>query len=305
MLEDRDYYREGSYRSGGIQFGSPRMVVSWLVLLNVGVFILNLLLSTQRHHHWLMTFLSLQPENLAQPWMWWRLLTYGFAHDPSGISHILWNMVGLWFFGRPVEERLGRGEFLRFYLACVLLGGIIWAVRQLVAPAAPLAVEGPSGPVIPLTLLLGASGGVTGVLILFAILFPRQTVYLHLLIPVPAWILAIIIVALNVLGAMSGQSGTAFDVHLVGAALAGVYGFTNLNFRWLDFGGLQMPQMPRRQPRLRVHRPLEPEDEGDPELDAEADRILDKLHREGADSLSPKERKVLEAYSRRMRQKRR
>ncbi len=49
--------------------------------------------------------------------MWWQFLTYGFVHDISGITHLLFNMVGLYVFGRDVELRMGRMEFLRFYLA--------------------------------------------------------------------------------------------------------------------------------------------------------------------------------------------
>jgi hypothetical protein len=100
---------------------------------------------------------------------------------------------------------------------------------------------------------------------------------------------------------LGGRAGTtAWQAHLGGAAFAFLY----LQFRW-SLSRLLPSQVkwkwPRRGPKLRVHRP----DTDDDALDQEADRVLAKLHREGEQSLTGRERRILEKYSRRIREKRR
>ena len=152
--------------------------------------------------------------------MWWQFLTYGFVHDPDHISHILFNMLGLWFLGRSVEELYGRAEFLRLYLVLVVVGGVVWAVVN------DLVLHNPDAHVI------GASGAVTGVVILFAMNFPRRTILLMFVLPMPAWVLGILWVAGDILGATghSSEHDVAFSVHLAGAAFAALYFQQRWNF---------------------------------------------------------------------------
>jgi hypothetical protein len=124
----------------------------------------------------------------------------------------------------------------------------------------------------------------------------------------PAWILGVVIVGSNLLGSARGSltsGGVAYDVHLIGAILALAY----WRFRW-NFGKLpgmdavrKVVSTPQRwlkaRPAVRVHDPEQYYED----LDAEADRLLDKVAREGLGSLSDKERRTLEDYSRRTRQK--
>lgn len=226
------------------------------------------------------------------PWRWWELLSYGFAHDPKLIFHLLGNMFVLWMFGRSVEPIYGRWEFLRFYLTAIVLGGIFWTAR--------MALSGQEGP------MLGASGGVAAVLMLFIFHYPKQMVLLFFVIPMPAWVLGLLIIGSDIVRAFDPGSHIAGDVHLVGAAFA----FCYFKFRWnigrmLPGGGstswLKKLSQSRRRSTFRIHDP--DADSRHQKIDDNADRILDKLHREGEDSLTSKERKILEDYSRRMRQK--
>lgn len=292
-LYDRDYSRDDE-DWGYSEYGSrPRSVQSMtvaLIVVNVVVYLADQIFSPD---HRLMYSLALAPESVGRPWMWWQFLTAAFAHSPNGLGHLFWNMFALFIFGRDVEGRLGRHEFLRFYLLSALTGNVIFAILRYAF--ADLTVLGP---------LLGASGAVTAVTILYICYFPRNTLLLFFVLPVPAWIVGVLVIVGDMLGAMStpppGVPRVAHDVHLAGAAFAFLY--WKLNWRlgtimpteWL--GNLKKWLT---RPRLKIHDP-EPTYEN---LDAEADRVLEKVHREGEASLTPPERRVLEDYSRRMRQK--
>ncbi|MDA8743136.1 rhomboid family intramembrane serine protease [Rubripirellula amarantea] len=242
---------------------------------------------------------AVNKDTLLRPWMWWQLVTYGFLHDFQGVMHILFNMIGLFFFGRIVEQRIGRMEFLRFYLLAIVAGGIVGAVTNYIA----FQTSGVMASTI------GASGAVVATVILFACYYPNQEIYLMMVLPIKAWIAAVGFVAIDLLGAIgfvSGMGGAnvAFTVHLAGAAIALAYYFQKWNLRWLAIESIaDLPATLRKRARrakLKIHDP-------DKKLaqDAEdADRILAKIHEFGESSLTSSERKTLERYSRRQREKR-
>lgn len=230
---------------------------------------------------------------VIQPWNWFQFLTYGFLHDHKNIWHLLFNMIGLFFFGRIIEQRLGRGEFLRFYLVAIVVGGIIGSLQYFVTGT--------------LASVIGASGAVAATLILFALYHPDAKILLWFVIPVKAWIVAVAFVLFDLAGALGmrgGDSNTAFTVHLSGAAFALLYYKLGWNLRWLDFTALanvksNLQQRSRRM-KLKIHDP----DRNAAQEAAEADRILAKIHESGEASLTSAERKILEKYSRRQRAKR-
>jgi membrane associated rhomboid family serine protease len=292
-LYDRDYTREDDdWRSGQPGRGAPlvQSMTIALIVINAAVFLVDQLFGDE---HKLMLALSVKPDTIVQPWLWWQFLTAAFAHDWHGINHIFGNMLGLFFFGKAVEAKIGRGEFLRFYLLVAVLANVVavsW--RYLLVP------ENQWGP------LLGASGAVTAVIIAFICYFPRATVLLFFVLPMPAWALGIFLIGGDVLGSLRtpvpGEPRTAHDVHLVGAAFAAAYWY----FHWhlstiMPTAWLGNVKGWLRKPKLKIHDP-EPTYEN---LDAEADRVLAKINEHGEASLTPAERRVLEDYSRRMRQK--
>jgi hypothetical protein len=206
--------------------------------------------------------------------------------------HIIANMFGLWMFGRDVEQVYGPREFLRIYLVTIILGGLIWATRACLTVDQELWTQ---------YQMLGASGAVTAVILLFCVHFPKRTVLLMFILPIPAWVLGVMIIVLNIAGMGNSEANVAFDVHLVGAVFALAYWKLGWNLgRWT-------PRIPkpnrwfRSRPQLKVHDP----EEAYEEKDRQANQILDKVNREGIDSLTPKEKRILEDYSRRMRQKHR
>lgn len=301
-LYDRDYgrYDEQMPPIGGKVADKP----AWLIILVItsAAFLIDMLLFSREHQ--LHKALRADAETLFKPWLWWQWVTYAFAHDYRGFQHIIFNMIGLFFFGSAVEQRIGRGEFVRFYLVAAVLGGVLHSlilflfegftptvVGELIAEAGPNAI--PS--------VVGASGSVMGLVILFCFMYPQATIYLMMVFPIKAWVAGILFAVLNLYGAFVQNTGTAFDVHLAGMGFAAVYYLKGWNLRFLAPDRLtsSLGNFPQRGPRLRLH---------DPEKklareDAEADRILQKIHEQGEASLTSSERKTLERYSRRMRNK--
>lgn len=298
-FQDRDYYREeADWHESPVGVAGENWVVR-LIVANVAIYFVDLFFASE---HGLLRGMAVKPDTWAHPLYWWQFLTYGFSHSPDKIGHLLANMFGLWMFGRQVEGVLGSREFLRFYGVALAVGSLVWVARMALSGSA----YAPGPP------LLGASGAISAVLILFVCCFPHQKILFLMVIPLPAWVLGVVLVLSDLSGATSGGAdgpAVAYDVHLAGAAFAFLY----YRFRWnlgrlaAWRGGERWPL--RRSPRLRVHEPSD--DSGyDLEsqyraLDEEADRILAKLHSLGDASLTEQERRILEDYSRRMRQKHR
>lgn len=137
----------------------------------------------------------------------WQLITYSFLH--GGVPHIAFNMLALWMFGGPVENALGPRRYTFYYFACVLGAGV--------AQLATIHFFQAQG-FYP---TLGASGGVFGLLLAFAVLYPQAKVFLFLIpVPVPARIAVVGYMILELyLGVTGTQAGVAHFAHLGGAVV--------------------------------------------------------------------------------------
>lgn len=146
-----------------------------------------------------------RPDIVFRPW---TVVTYMFLH--AGTMHLLFNMIGLFFFGPRLEERLGGKDFLWLYF----LSGIGGAVLSFVfAPTAPI---------------VGASAAVYGIILAFALYWPRERIYIWGILPVEAWLLAAIMIGGSLYSGISGsRSGVAHFAHLGGL----VFGFAYLKWR--------------------------------------------------------------------------
>jgi membrane associated rhomboid family serine protease len=306
-FQDREYYREAP------QSIYVTSIVIKLMIINGVVFLAEILFGNDLNGNWIVAALGTHADTIVHPLYWWQFLTAGFVHDAGAperqahLTHILFNMLGLYVFGRPLEDRFGRKEFLRFYLLTIVVGFIVWSASNyfFVVQRLPAEVAGEAGRRM---LCYGASGGVTAATLLFCLLYPRATLLAAFLFPVPAWVVGAVIIVSNVFGSSTSSpltGGVAYDVHLVGAALALGYWYFGWNFGRLP-GSDELRRIFRSGKRLFKAKP--PLKVHDPEhyyedLDAQADRLLQKIKDHGEDSLTPKERQILEAYSRRMRQK--
>jgi membrane associated rhomboid family serine protease len=180
-----------------------------LIAANVAVYLLQL--STRGHLEFPLALWPLQPfegQALFRPW---QIVTYSFLHDPTSFYHLFFNMLGLWMFGAEIERYVGPARILACYFASVVTA----ALAQL---SIPFVTGAPAGPTI------GASGGVFGLLLAYAVMFPhRKVVPLIPPIPMPAWLFATIYACLElILGVTGTMSGVAHFAHLggmVGSAL--------------------------------------------------------------------------------------
>ena len=177
-----------------------------IIIANVVVFLLQFVAG-----NFIVSLFALWPvgDTLFQPW---QLLTYSFLHE--GFAHIFFNMFALYMFGTPLEAFWGSRRFAFYYVACVLTA----AATELVVQNAT-EVGGP---------VLGASGGVFGLLLAFAWYFPKQRLMLLFPpIPMPAWLFVTLYGGLElVLGVTGAQPGVAHFAHLgrmLGGALAILY----------------------------------------------------------------------------------
>jgi membrane associated rhomboid family serine protease len=274
-----------------------------IMVATIAVWVLSLLAARDFE---VARFLALQADLPRNPLKIWELVTYGFVHDDRAPWHLLNNMLMLWFFGQEVEYLLGRAEFYRFYFMALVLAGLGWLVGTYVLP----------GRMMPLSevRLVGASGAVMAVFAVFVFNYPHQTINLMGVLPVPAWALGLLYLVVDLQGTLEAGSSVAHSAHVAGAVFGLCYAWRGWSLGGFgDFGDLQA-RLGRMRSRLRVVRPPEDDDrpadkrgddEDDRSLDAEVDRILEKISRSGNASLSAAERETLTRASRRLKQRQR
>ena len=220
-------------------------------------------------------------DTLRHPWMWWQFLTCGFVHDPCDIQHILFNMLTLFFLGRDVEEWYGTREFIRLYLVMLVFSSVVWAVANRLFD--PHQIE-------HLVRGLGGDCRRRGALRLE---LSQADPPVHVRASAAGLALGALAIAYDICGAMGrGDQHVAYTAHLGGAAFALAY----FNLRW-NFG--QLLAVGRRlaeRPFAAFAQGLQARGSSPTRTvaDEDVDRILEKIHREGENSLTRKERRILE-----------
>ena len=318
--ENRDYHRDGWDTGSGSNWKptstAGRSMITTLIMINVAIFVLDMFSGVYQKGQQpvakpgvvyvdengnevkpdpkkkkdeinnLMRFLALETDVYKKPWKIWQLLTHGFAHSSvnseSSFFHIGSNMLVLFFLGRPLEMRLGAMEFLKFYLIAILVSGIGYVA---------LSIGGRPG------IAVGASGAVSAVVALFIFLYPKQTLLLFGIIPMPAWVLGVFIVLTDVFRAFDGTSNIAWQSHLTGFAFGVAYFYRSWNFGWLQLE--KIPDLFKSRPKLKVHRETSLD-----KIKKQADEILEKINEQGEASLTAGERKILQKYSKQVRNQR-
>ena len=243
-------------------------LVRILLFANIGVFFL------QNTTDWITAAMIFVPRAiLFRPW---TIITYMFLH--AGMMHLVFNMLGLFFFGPRVEERLGSRSFLNLYL----ISGITGALLSLItAPSAAV---------------LGASGAVFGVMLAFAYFWPDMPIHIWGIIPIPARMLVIITTVLSLWSGLGGvRSNVAHFAHLGGYLGAWLY------LKWLDRKRLDFRKKATSAPPVRELKFTKR-----PEVDlknvhevnrAEVNRILDKISAHGMSALTSQERLFLSNFA--------
>ncbi|HEY5997835.1 MAG TPA: rhomboid family intramembrane serine protease [bacterium] len=239
-----------------------------LIVVNVGVYLLT------AANHRLLGALAFVPRlALLEPW---TIITYQFAH--AGLGHLLFNMLGLYFFGSRLEEHLGARHFLGLYFVSGVAGGLMSFLNFN-------------------TPIVGASAAIFGVFYGFARYWPRERVYIWGVLPVEARVLVVVMTVLALFGGLGfGGAGIANFAHLGGFVGGWLY------LRWVGWSS----------PAARFQRRVAAPAVGAGELArwrsvnreamhpvnrAEFERVMAKLEGQGPGSLTDEERAFLRRFT--------
>ncbi len=273
-IYDRGWYREQQR----ISAPRSRSMVVTLIIINVVAFLLAAVL---RESGWDPVYggLGLVPDDVVRRVMIWQVVTSMFLH--GGLYHLLINMLILFLFGSGVEQRIGRGPFLRLYFGAGIAAAVAYIVFGL--------FDAPFRPAV------GASGAVMGLLVYFTMLNPRARVMFMLIIPMQMMWLTIMILSIDLYWfafAPPGGTGVAHTAHLGGA----LFGF--LYYRYAHQVDFFFLKLETRGPARASTRSVKERER----LRKDVDRLLDKVNEGGLDALSAREKKTLKEASERLKE---
>jgi len=255
-----------------VTFTVPRAgsTVKLLIIVTCVTYVVQFLL----YAFWefqIQSYLGVRADRVVERFWVWQVFTYMFLHSVGSAWHLVFNMLVVYWAGSELELLLGRRRFLTLYFGGGIAGGLAYCITQYLA-----------GSHVP---AIGASAAVMALLVVFAIHFPNRLVYVFFLVPVRVKHLVMIIIGIDLLHSMGPRfTGVAHTAHLGGA----LYGYLFWRFsptirRFFD--GFE----DRRRER-DAQRRMEAEDR--------ENELLDKISRDGFDSLSAREREFLLQRSR-------
>lgn len=294
MLDDRPYMRQPSFQS---QWSMTTIVLA----INVAVFIPQMILEFYAGSgDFFRRFLFLSTEGLGRGFIW-QLITFQFLH--GGVLHLLVNCIVIYFFGRAIEDSLGSNGFLKLYLSSGAIGGLL---QMLFAVMFPQYFGGP---------VVGASAGAFGLVAAFATLYPERPLTLLLFFIIPISMRAKVLLwgalGLSIFGIIVPVGRVAHAAHL-GGLLAGI-GFIYWLVRGHELGGWNLLSRREQRPRRLVRtaseresfwrRPKKTVEEDLPPaefISREVDPILEKISAHGIQSLTEREKRILEAAREKM-----
>lgn len=286
--------RRGSYGSSMMDQLTP--VVKWLLILNLGIYFGDLLIFDFA----IRNFGEFSIESAIRKGAIWEFITFQFIH--ASVGHVLFNSIGLFFFGPWMERWWGAQKFVFFYLACGVGGALFYSLLVFtgILPQVVVAqtVDG-SYLNFPMSQvpLVGASAGIYGILVGVAVIAPSMKV--RLIIPPVTlsmrqlaliWlVIAVVSIVFKIGGNEGGEAG-----HLGGAIVG--YLLLRGGFLWKQMGGGFM-QKRSTGPRKDIEPKIRPRTVVDLRSSSEVDAILDKISKDGFQSLSKKELDLLKRAS--------
>lgn len=246
-------------------------VIKVILIANIALYLLMVLPFTDRL---LMQWGALIPAPTFRGWQLWRLFTYMFLHaqDPF---HVLFNMLGLWWFGHDIEKMWGSRRFAWFYIISGVGSGAfslfhLWS------------------PVMSYIPVVGASGAVLAVLTVCAYYFPRRQLLLFFVFPVNIRLVVIGYAVISLFGSFNTHGIVSHLTHLGGILIA--IGYLKLYPRVLEWWRERAALNTEKRQRHQVEETVKQ----DRFFEENIDPILAKISREGMDALTPQERKLLE-----------
>ena len=240
----------------------PRVIVTLLVI-NVAMWLLDL-----ASHGLLTQYGSLISSKVIFKFEIWRIFSYLFLHSQQSFTHILFNMLMLWMFGSSVVLSLGEKSFLRFYLIAGVFAGLISVTFDLITGV--------------YSAYIGASGAILAVLVFFGCQNPNQKIWIWGVFPLKAKWLVVLIVLSDVL--FFGEDNIARISHLGGAFFGASYYFLFFRRNFQQF-------------KIKINRLKLKDAEQREFILQKADLLLKKISIEGIQSLSEKEKNILQKAS--------
>ena len=265
-IHDRDYARPSGGRGvfgRGMRQRKKMAVTTWLIIICVAVYMID-----PFFNGFLSKWMYMSTDHAIWGIQYWRLIGFQFLH--ANMQHLLFNMIGLYFFGPLVEQYLGGKRYLAFYLLCGIFGAVLYLILNLGGY-----VFGDDIPGLlfndTATPLVGASAGVFGILLAGAFLAPNIRVLLFFFIPMKLSTLAYSLVALALFTVLFGRNNAGGEAAHLGGAAAGWYFIRNPHHLngFFDFLGKADPTSKHFAWRERES------------TQADIDRILDKIHNKG------------------------
>lgn len=274
-----------------MQFGAAVSLYR-LLLINIGLFLLIMIFKTvsfltgmdipvfEKVVMWL-SLPSSMHKLILQPW---SIISYMFLH--TGVLHILFNMLILYWSGRLFTEYLGSEKLWVTYVLGGITGGLLYLSAYNLLPV----FNGSEA------YLMGASAGVIAVMVAVATLLPDYIVHLLLFGPVRLKYVALVSVVLYFISIPGSNSGGEI-AHLGGAA----FGFVMIRqlrkgrdlTAWLRGLSRRMSTNPSHRKLYKVVSERKPSSSGHSLTQDNIDRILDKINKSGFDSLTKDEKEVL------------
>ena len=232
-----------------------------LVSVNFGIFLLQ---TVARTEGLFFPLFGLVPKLVWSEFMIWQPFTYLFFH--GGIWHVLINMFVLWMFGSELERIWGKGHFLKFYFVTGVGAGLVTMIFGLNS----------------MTPIVGASGAVYGVLLAYGLTYPNRTVYLYGIIPIKSLWFVIGIGVIAFMSSFDNVSQISHFTHLSGMMIGYLMLKRPVRFNdlWFTIRKRTLEyKIKHEEKKVSQHQAIE----------REIDRILDKINREGFDSLTEEE----------------
>jgi membrane associated rhomboid family serine protease len=260
------YHYRPRYGFGGML--TP--MVKYLLIINLVVFFLEYITGANA----MIYVFGLVPWSILHRLALWQFFTYMFLH--GGFGHLFFNMFALWMFGSEIERYWGSREFLKYYFLTGVGAGILTWLTAINSP-------------IP---TIGASGAIFGILVAYGMLFPNRPVYLYFMIPIKAKHLVILFAVIELWSSWGYTSGGIAHFAHLGGMLFGYLYLKRERFSYL-LGGLLREAKSKKEAQKRRR------DEQERELERKVDEILQKISREGKDSLTREEKELLEWASKR------
>jgi membrane associated rhomboid family serine protease len=290
MLEDRDYMRQPEYHTSRVSF------TVLLLVVNAAVFIVQLSSAKLPNGPYIQNeYFALSLSGLKQGYVW-QLLTFQFMH--ANWMHILFNSLAIYFFGRTVETAFGSRRFLSIYLISGMVGGLVQMLFALLMPSF-------DSPVV------GASAGASGLVAAFAVLNwtePFTLILYFIPVTMRGRTLLWLSIAMAIFGIFDVRSHVANAAHLGGILVGFIYARQVLHGQWPQWHLFPRRERPRKVAVTRTREnkfwhsgPAEDEEgSSDNFLQDEVDPILEKISAHGIQSLTSRERSILEAARKKM-----